>query len=383
LSLTVNDDVDILYIASASATDIVTIQIKNVAGSYRIRLYAVDDEDVWDKFADATNLTVGSHWIEGFIQRETRDGSNDGVISLWIDDVLQGTNTTLDNYTRFGQYPKYWNFGFIGTNTFTTTSGTLYLDEFQANNDGSYIGPIPNFSATDTLTIGETTAIDMTRALSVTDALTVGEVASVQGGTNVNVSDNLTVGETVTVEMARALSVTDNLTIGETVSVQGGARPNVTDSLTVGETITLALGAINATEVNVTDSLTIGETVTVQAGANVSVTDNLTIGESAITTADVQPVTVDNLVVGEVITVTISSVSDLAIVVTDNIILGEIVVARTGDLNVIATDTLIIGEVYTVQSIFIIGLLSLSWASRQPGATFTHIQPFIIFTEET
>lgn len=81
--------------------------------------------------------TTGQHYIEADWKASTGPGDNNGYLSLWIDGVFQETIAGVDNDTRASDEIR---FDFIGID-FPGTSGTLYIDEFRANDDGSEIGP--------------------------------------------------------------------------------------------------------------------------------------------------------------------------------------------------------------------------------------------------
>jgi hypothetical protein len=102
-------------------------------------------------FNDAGSLTSGSryditdapHYIEFLLTRAATDISADGSIALYIDGALQGTVGSIDNYDVFAAM----TFLRVGACLYGTQgSGTFYIDEILANNDGSAIGPIINLA---------------------------------------------------------------------------------------------------------------------------------------------------------------------------------------------------------------------------------------------
>ena len=101
--------------------------------------------DYWIKVADIQDgvwistsnhiITNGVHCIEVDWKRATDAATHDGFLSLWIDGVLKETLANLNNDTE-----DVTRIDFGACNMWGTLSGTLFLDDFQSNNDGSVIG---------------------------------------------------------------------------------------------------------------------------------------------------------------------------------------------------------------------------------------------------
>ena len=102
------------------------------------------------------------HYFEFQITRATSAVSNDGSISAWIDGVLQGTRSDIDNYNLWESLPNKIGMGALATIDYPTTNGTLYLDELIVNDSGDEIGPLPvTYAKIGTLTLaGQQATID-------------------------------------------------------------------------------------------------------------------------------------------------------------------------------------------------------------------------------
>ena len=85
-------------------------------------------------------ITDAPHWIETHIERATSDVASDGRARWWLDGTLIRTDDHIDNYDVFGNITDVRIGAVMGIDA--GTSGTFYLDEFRANNDGNRIGPV-------------------------------------------------------------------------------------------------------------------------------------------------------------------------------------------------------------------------------------------------
>jgi len=104
------------------------------ASGYHIALYAITDTG--DKYYE-TVITDAPHCVEAHFKSATGAGANNGILKLWVDGALIGSDTAVDNDTK-----KFANCTFGAFGMSATTAGTFYMDDFVANNDGTYIGPI-------------------------------------------------------------------------------------------------------------------------------------------------------------------------------------------------------------------------------------------------
>lgn len=85
------------------------------------------------------NLDYGWHAVEIEWQAASAAGANDGFISLWIDDQLQGSLSGIDNDERRIEDIQLGLVNNIGN----PSSGTMYLDAFASGRTG-HIGLDPN-----------------------------------------------------------------------------------------------------------------------------------------------------------------------------------------------------------------------------------------------
>lgn len=85
-------------------------------------------------------ITDEPHYIEFHVERAASNVSGDGRLRTWIDGALQNTISNLDNYDDFPDAERIYFGDVVGINA--TTTGTFYMDEFKANDDGGEIGPV-------------------------------------------------------------------------------------------------------------------------------------------------------------------------------------------------------------------------------------------------
>lgn len=85
------------------------------------------------------SITDAEHRIEVYAERASGVAALDGSHTVWLDGVQQTQNTGLDIWDR-GR-PDTALLG-ATAQLDAGTSGTLYLDEFRANDDGTEIGPV-------------------------------------------------------------------------------------------------------------------------------------------------------------------------------------------------------------------------------------------------
>lgn len=119
-----NDNAGYLYLNGPGTSD------------YQIELIAVKDNASWVTAAVA-NVTDEPHYVEIEIQAASGAGNNDGVAKLWVDGAYIGGLTNIDNDTQAATMDEFR----FGAGDITDMSGTFYLDEIVANDDGQEIGP--------------------------------------------------------------------------------------------------------------------------------------------------------------------------------------------------------------------------------------------------
>jgi hypothetical protein len=80
-------------------------------------------------------ISAAQHFVESRWARATAPGAGDGVFELWIDGVLQASNTTLDSYVSTVDFVRM---GALSVKA--GASGTVYFDEFESRRETT-IGP--------------------------------------------------------------------------------------------------------------------------------------------------------------------------------------------------------------------------------------------------
>jgi len=152
-----NGDNFILGYFLTSATTFGYLEFQYVTGTgYQVRLGQRDDASIW-RYTSAYTISNAPHYIELEWVRATNSTSNDGESNLWVDGELKESKADIDNFDRLSNFDVA-RFGAVG-NIDGTTSGTFYIDEIKANDDGSEIGPLApstlSASTSDGLTLGE------------------------------------------------------------------------------------------------------------------------------------------------------------------------------------------------------------------------------------
>ena len=123
------------------------------AGPYHVfrinLLYDTDHYELYGRIYNDANdldfvtfldpLSDGVHYIETHVEQASSDIAGDGRCRIWVDGNLEYTLDDYDNYNVFDEMSAF-RFGcqYLDANT----SGTLYLDELKANDDGGEIGPV-------------------------------------------------------------------------------------------------------------------------------------------------------------------------------------------------------------------------------------------------
>ncbi len=97
------------------------------------------EDDGTTKDSSVYTFTDAPHYIECYLTRASSNVADDGECKLYIDNTLKATITAIDNYDAWGTV----NAGIYGAVTAPPagTSGTFYMDQIVANNDGGAIGP--------------------------------------------------------------------------------------------------------------------------------------------------------------------------------------------------------------------------------------------------
>lgn len=157
-----------VYNSSAQICGMVYLE-GNDGSTYRIATYGYRDDGGWNDGPVASGVTDAEHYVE--VHFWAGSGANGGI-QLWVDGVDKGS-AGFDTDTRWANMSS----ARFGAQDIADTSGTFWLDEFKANNDGSEIGPLSG--GTDELTASGITCgappppgIGQVHDLSVTDVAT-------------------------------------------------------------------------------------------------------------------------------------------------------------------------------------------------------------------
>jgi len=132
-SLTMADG-DVFNIAKEISSSKIALRLKyTTASGYQINIQC--DLDSGTDVTGDYDISDAEHYIEFDWAAASSPGANDGFLSLYLDGSLQETLSSLDNDTVTIDRMAFGAFGVD-----SGTSGTLYLDEMVANDDGSEIG---------------------------------------------------------------------------------------------------------------------------------------------------------------------------------------------------------------------------------------------------
>jgi hypothetical protein len=89
---------------------------------------------------DTCNVSDAPHCVEVNLVRAATSVSADGTFQWWVDGVDQGTMTGIDNYNTMIDQNWYFLLGVMAVPA--GASGTIYFDDFTANDTGAAIGLI-------------------------------------------------------------------------------------------------------------------------------------------------------------------------------------------------------------------------------------------------
>lgn len=94
-------------------------------GSFRLSALVKTDAG-GNLFPAAGNITDAPHLIKCYWKAATSPGANNGIFKLWVDGVLVGSTTAVDNDTHL---VTAWRIGATGPDT--GTRGTFYVDQLR------------------------------------------------------------------------------------------------------------------------------------------------------------------------------------------------------------------------------------------------------------
>lgn len=123
---------------SASPWLLTYISLIRSGAAYLIQVVANADNGAGRVLASVV-VSDAEHYIEVMVKKASSDSANDGEIHWWIDGVFQSSRTDLDSYDGWSVV----NSARLGAHSLDAgTTGTFYLDEFKANDDGGEIGAV-------------------------------------------------------------------------------------------------------------------------------------------------------------------------------------------------------------------------------------------------
>jgi hypothetical protein len=321
------------------------IQLKYVSGSgYQLAIDINNDAGYLATYTQ--NITDAPHYVEVNFVRASGSASLDGTFEWWIDGTSKNTRASIDNYNKFADQQWQTSIGAV-TGRDAGTSGTIFLDDWVLNNDGSTIGPA---NAATALTVA-----------NIAQAQTVGSVDLIQH--NTLAIANITQGQTVdnltltgrdptfqlTVQNITQSQTLDNvvLTQHNALTIQNIAQPQTLDGINLTQHNVLAAA-------DITQNQTIG---------NVTLTAH--IPTFTLTVADVtQSQTVDNVALVQHNVLSINNITQAqaidAIVLTQHNVLsiGNVTQSQTlNNLDLVQHNALTVQGITQAQTVDAIALL--------------------------
>jgi hypothetical protein len=148
---------------------VLVLSLKYTTAAGYIIVAAIRDDASGSTAITANGVTDAPHWVEVYWKAATSAGANNGYIELIIDGTSIGSANNIDNDTR-NVGSTYLGAMSLGTNI----AGTIYLDDFASNNDGTLIGSYPDISGTSNLANG-------TVAVAVNNVLQSGKTGTISG----------------------------------------------------------------------------------------------------------------------------------------------------------------------------------------------------------
>jgi len=115
------------------------------AAGYRFLIFGKNDVS-GNSLDDYATLSDAPHYIEIYAISSTGADANDGYYEWWLDGVSQGSASNVDNYNLMQD--QNWRLYPVRLSGIDAgTSGIFYVDDVQANDDGSEIGAYPSVLA--------------------------------------------------------------------------------------------------------------------------------------------------------------------------------------------------------------------------------------------
>ncbi|MCQ3938724.1 MAG: hypothetical protein DPW18_17010 [Chloroflexi bacterium] len=117
-----------IYAASSGSLWAACAFLEQQGDYYSLSLCGVNDPGGW---FEGSPVLIVDEW-----QAASAPGANDGFLSLWIDGVLAGTISNVDNDTHALDEVRLGATGGVDS----STSGSMFFDSFESQRE-TYIGP--------------------------------------------------------------------------------------------------------------------------------------------------------------------------------------------------------------------------------------------------
>jgi hypothetical protein len=111
------------------------VRLEHDGANYQLTFRFYDDAGSF--YGGTWTITDEPHYVEVLVIRATNSSSADGEGYGWIDGVLKSDVTDLDNYDVWDLI----DYLSLHSRDQGSNSGTYYMDDFKANDDGGEIGP--------------------------------------------------------------------------------------------------------------------------------------------------------------------------------------------------------------------------------------------------
>jgi RHS repeat-associated protein len=223
--MTSNDAHYLLYAYNRDNVLMSRVEFRYFSPSYQVRADLINDGTGWTSLPWVT-ISDDPHAIEIEWKAATAAGANDGGITLWVDDMQQGSLVNVDNDTRRVDYVQLGAVAGVDTGT----RGTEYIDAFESRRE-SYIGmsggdllipvPAPIILPTDMPPVTPTYTETPTATLTPTDTPIITETNPVTPSAlamqfDVPAAALDTIRETTLIMSDMTLSINDEITPIET-----------------------------------------------------------------------------------------------------------------------------------------------------------------------
>jgi len=123
--------------STAAANYVFIMSFRRIAaGDYRLYFQPYNDAGI---LASINKPLSGEQYLEIYIVQASNAVAADGSVEWWIDGVSQDTWNNVDNFDCFAN-ADFHRLG-AASKPAAGTTGTFFLDQLYANDDGSEIGP--------------------------------------------------------------------------------------------------------------------------------------------------------------------------------------------------------------------------------------------------